>query len=190
VGILAARCRVHGVSFILHSQTSSGGTRVSVYIPGPRNSRGQVTPNLLFRGGFPGETLGPYLSQFFVQPTYFGSQPIDQRQLTYLPNIDYGTSFAEWLDVQNGVDTGLRNQVDLDHLRYRRNGRDLAAFTHVDVLYQPYFTAFLVLAGIGAPLNPGNPYIGSKTENGVGTFAGPDIAGTVTAVASVALNAV
>src|SRR5215472_18668695 len=26
---------------------------------GPRNSSGQVTPNLLFRGGFPGETLGP-----------------------------------------------------------------------------------------------------------------------------------
>ena len=26
---------------------------------GPRNRSGQVTPNLLFRGGFPGETLGP-----------------------------------------------------------------------------------------------------------------------------------
>jgi hypothetical protein len=63
---------------------------------GPRDSRGQVTPNLLFRGGFPGETLGPYLSQFFLLPTFFGSQPIGQQQVTYLPNIDYGTSFAEW----------------------------------------------------------------------------------------------
>ena len=157
---------------------------------GPRNSSGQVTPDLLFRGGFPGETLGPYLSQFFIQPTYFGSQPIGQQQVTYLPNIDYGTSFAEWLDIQNGVPTGKQNQVDTEFLRYRRNGRDLAAFTHVDVLYQAYFTAFLVLAGIGAPLNPGNPYNSSTTENGFGTLGGPDIAATLGAVATVALNAV
>jgi membrane-associated phospholipid phosphatase len=167
---------------------------------GPRDSRGLVTPNLLFRGVFPGETVGPYISQFFLQPTFFGSQPIDQQQITYLPNIDYGTNFAEWLDIQNGVDTGLRNQVD-PQLRYRRNGRDLAAFTHVDVLYQAYFTAFLVLAGInpqppgsiafgGAPLNPGNPYNNSTTENGFATFGGPDFAATLAAVATVALNAV
>jgi membrane-associated phospholipid phosphatase len=156
---------------------------------GPRNSNGQVTPNLLFRGVFPGETLGPYLSQFFLQPTFFGSQPIDQQQVTYLANIDYGTAFDEWLNIQNGIDTGFRNQVD-PHFRYRRNGRDLAAFTHVDVLYQAYFTAFLVLAAINAPLNSGNPYIGSRTENGFGTFGPPDFAGTLTAVATVALNAV
>jgi hypothetical protein len=156
---------------------------------GPRDSRGQVTPNLLFRGGFPGETLGPYLSQFFLLPTFFGSQPIDQQQVTYLPNIDYGTNFAEWLNIQNGIDAGLRNQID-PQLRYRRNGRDLAAFTHVDVLYQAYFTAFLVLAGSGATLNPGNPYIGSRTQNGFGTFGGPDFAATLAAVATVALNVV
>jgi hypothetical protein len=156
---------------------------------GPRDSSGHVTPDLLFRGVFPGETLGPYISQFFLQPTFFGSQPINQQQVTYLPNIDYGTSFADWLTIQNGNSTGLQNKVD-PQFRYRRNGRDLAAFTHVDVLYQAYLTAFLVLAGIGAPLNPGNPYIGSRTENGFGTFGGPDIAGTLTAVATVALNAV
>ena len=155
---------------------------------GPRSS-GQVTPDLLFRGGFPGETLGPYISQFFLLPTSFGSQPIGQQQVTNLPNIDYGTSFTDWLWIQNGNVTGQQNQKDPQR-RYRRNGRDLAAFTHVDVLYQAYFTAFLVLADIGAPLNPGNPYIGSTTENGFGTFGGPDIAGTLTAVATVALNAV
>ena len=156
---------------------------------GPRNSSGQVTPNLLFRGVYPGETLGPYISQLFLQPTFFGPQPIDQQQVTYLPNIDYGTDFTEWLNIQNGIDTRLRNQVDPLH-RYRRNSRDLAAFGHVDVLYQAYFTAYLMLAGVGAPLNPGNPYNHSKTENGFGTFGGPDTAGTLTAVATVALNAV
>ena len=38
---------------------------------GPRDGAGQVTTNELFRGGFPGETDGPYISQFFVLPTYF-----------------------------------------------------------------------------------------------------------------------
>ena len=158
---------------------------------GPRNRSGQppVTPNLLFRGVFPGETLGPYISQFFLQPTFFGSQPIGQQQVTYLPNIDYLTKFNEWLDIQNGNEPVLPNTVD-PQLRYRRNGRDLAAFTHVDVLYQAYFTAFLVLAGINAPLNPGNPYNDSRTENGFGTFGGPDFAATLAAVAAVALNAV
>jgi hypothetical protein len=109
--------------------------------------------------------------------------------ISYLPNIDYMTGFSDWLTVQDGNFTGLQNQID-PNLRYRRNGRDLAAFTHVDVLYQAYFVAFLVLAGIGAPLNPGNPYLGSRSENGFGTFGAPDFAGTLTAVATKALNAV
>lgn len=167
---------------------------------GPRDSNGHVTSALLFRGGFPGETLGPYISQFLLQPTFLGSQPIGQQQWTYLPGIDYGTDFASWLDIQNGVDTGLRNQMD-PQFRYRRNGRDLAAVTHMDVLFQEYFVAFLVLASInpnppgsfstgGAPLNPGNPYKNSKTENGFGTFGGPDISATIEQVAVKALNAV
>ncbi|HXN21003.1 MAG TPA: vanadium-dependent haloperoxidase [Candidatus Binatus sp.] len=167
---------------------------------GPRNTSGQVTTDLLFRGSFPGETLGPYLSQFFIQPTMIGVQPISQQMVTYLPHLDYGAEFTTWLDIQNGVDTGLRNQVD-SQLRYRRDGRDLAAFTHEDVLFQAYFTAFLVLSGIngnppgsftagGAPANPGNPYVGSKTQNGFGTMGGPDFAATIGAIATKALNAV
>lgn len=167
---------------------------------GPRNRNGQVTPDLLFRGVFQGETTGPYLSQFLLQPTFLGSQPLSQQQLTYLPGIDYMTDFGSWLDVQNGVDTGQRNQMD-PQLRYRRNGRDLAVLTHMDVLFQEYFVAFLVLAGInpnppgsftygGAPANPGNPYLNSRCENGFGTFGGPDFAATLGEVAVKALNAV
>lgn len=168
---------------------------------GPRNQLGGVTPDLLFRGAFPGETLGPYISQFLLQPTFLGSQPITQQQWTYLPGIDYATDFASWLDIQNGVDTGLRNQMDPEY-RYRRNGRDLASLTHMDVLFQEYLVAFLVLAGTinpappgsfgfgGAPLNPGNPYNASVTQNGFGTFGGPDFAATIEEVAVKALNAV
>lgn len=176
------------ISSPLASMAANELTLLPTYL-GPRNAQGHVTPDLLFRGGFPGETLGPYLSQFFVTPTYLGAQPISQQMVSYLPNVDYMTSFPEWLAVQNGADTGFRNQVD-PTLRYRRDGRDLAAFTHVDVLYQAYFTALLVLAGMNAPMNPGNPYNGSVCENGFGTFGGPDFAGTLGEIATKALNAV
>jgi hypothetical protein len=156
---------------------------------GPRNSTGQVTPALLFRGGYPGETLGPYASQFFYLPAYLGSQPVSQLQTTAVPNINYATDWATWLDIQNGIDTKLRIQND-PQLRYQRNGRDLASLTHVDVLFQEYLVAYLVLTGLGAPLNPGNPYLGSRTQNGFGTFGGPDISSTIEEVACKALKAV
>ena len=155
---------------------------------GPK-AGGQVTPAVLFRGGFPGETLGPYISQFFIKPTTMGAQPISQLQNSYVQGVDYGTDFATWLDIQNGVDTGLRVQVD-PQLRCMHNGRDLGAWTHVDVLYQAYFTAFLALQTVGAPLNPGNPYTHSRTQNGFGTFGSPDFATTLAEVATRALKAV
>jgi hypothetical protein len=42
------------------------------------------------------------------------------------------------------------------------DGRGMSAYTHVDVLYQAYFTAYLVFNTFGVPLNPGNPYAESK----------------------------
>jgi hypothetical protein len=60
----------------------------------------------------------------------------------------------------------------------------------VDVLFQAYFVAFLVLTTLGVPRNPGNPYVNSPKQNGFGTFGGPDFAATVTAAARLALNSV
>jgi hypothetical protein len=40
------------------------------------------------------------------------------------------------------------------------------------------------------PLNPGNPYADSRTQNGFGTFGQPDFAATVAAIAGFALNCV
>jgi hypothetical protein len=156
---------------------------------GPRDGHGNVTPSLLFRGANPGETVGPYMSQLHLIPTYFGAQPISQQLVTYLANIDYMTDPVTFQQVQNGIDTGLRNQVD-PQLRYLHNGRDLGAYTHLDVLFQAYFVAFLVLNTLGVPLNPGNPYVNSTKQNGFGTFGGPDFAATLTAVARLAINSV
>lgn len=156
---------------------------------GPRDSNGNVTPNLLFRGNYPGETVGPYLSQLCLIPTFFGPQQIDQRLITYATGIDYMTDATTFQQVQNGISTGLQAQVDPE-LRYLHDGRGLGAYSRLDVLYQAYFTAYLVLNTLGVPLNPGNPYVGSRTQNGFGTFGQPDIAAAVAAIASYALKAV
>jgi hypothetical protein len=156
---------------------------------GPRDTHGKVTPDLLFRGNFPGDAVGPYISQFMVIPTNFGQQPIDQLMYTYLPGIDYMTDTTTFQMVQNGIATGLSNQTDSVR-RYLHDGRGLAAWTHADVLYQGYFIAFLMMAGLRMPLNPGNPYIGSRTQNGFGTFGGPDFAACMGEVAARALNRV
>jgi hypothetical protein len=156
---------------------------------GPRDSHGNVTPDLLFRGTFPGETIGPYISQLMITPTTFGQQPIDQLMNTYLPSIDYMTDTTTFLQVQNGVSTGLSIQVDPVR-RYLHDGRGLSAWTHTDVLYQGYLIAFLVLGTLKASVNPGNSYIGSRTQNGFCTFGGPDYAASQGEAAARALDRV
>ena len=154
-----------------------------------------VTPQNLFRGQFvpgDGNVQGPYVSQFMVQPTFLGVQPLGQLYKTFLPagggGSDFMTSVNEYQLVQNGGDSGRK--VAFDNLfRCVRNGRDLAAYTRVDVLYQGFFVAFLVMAGMGVPLNPGNPYVGSKTQKAFATLGGPDAAGTLAEVATRALKA-
>lgn len=161
---------------------------------GPRDPvTNKVTPALLFRGGlrdgsFAGETIGPYLSQFLLKHADFGAFPFDQRYVTFKSGIDYMTSEDEFLKVQNGVPTG--QAVQRDAAVYLHDGRGLAAWTHEDILYQAYFMAYVVLDSIGAPLNPGNPYRISHTQNGFNTLGQPDIASTLAAVASEALKAV
>jgi hypothetical protein len=155
---------------------------------GPRDGGNKVTPQLLFRGRFPGETIGPYMSQFLLKKTAMGALAIDQKYSTLKAGIDFMTDPTTFLQVQNGIDTG--KTLTSDTPAYLHNGRGLCAFTHVDVLYQAYFTAYLVLNSIGAPVNPGNPYIGSKTQNGFNTMGQPDFAATLAAVAAEALKAV
>jgi hypothetical protein len=159
---------------------------------GPKDGSGNVTPDLLFRGGgnglFPGETLGPYISQFLLKSAAMGALPIEQKYTTFKKDVDYMTDATTFQQVQSGISTGLKLQTE--NPVYLHDGRGLGAWTHDDVLYQAYFTAYLVLDSIGAPLNPGNPYLGSSTQNGFNTMGQPDIAATLTSVASEALKAV
>jgi hypothetical protein len=156
---------------------------------GPRDGNGKVTPDLLFRGTFPGETIGPYMSQLMITPTSFGQQAMDQLMNTYLPGIDYMLDPVTYLQVQNGQPTGFTNQVD-PVKRYLHDGRGLSAWTHVDVLYQGYLVGLLAMGTLKAPPNPGLPYVGSRTQNGFCTFGGPDMAASIGECAARALQKV
>nr|MBA3916697.1 vanadium-dependent haloperoxidase [Terriglobales bacterium] len=159
------------------------------YYRGPRDQNGKVTTDLLFRGPFVGETAGPYMSQLMFTPTSMGAQTIDQKLQTFSPGQEFMTDTDTFLQVQNGVSTGKTLQFDAVS-RYLYNGRGLAAYTHVDVLYQAYFTGLLVLGTLGVPANPGNPYLNSTKQNGFSTFGGPDYTAAVGEIAARALNKV
>jgi len=147
-----------------------------------------VTPGTLFRGLTPGDQIGPFISQYFYHPCNFGAQEIDQRVRTTVAGLDYMTDFNTWLAVQNGIPQSP--DVFDPTLRHIHSGRNMGQWVHVDVLFQAYFQAFLVLAGIGAPVDSGNPYASNPTQDGFGTFGGPHIATLLCEVATRALKAV
>lgn len=154
---------------------------------GPKTG-GAVTTATLFRGLTPGDLAGPYISQFFYHDCNFGANRIEQKIRTTVPGVDYMTDFDTWLAVQRGI-TQPPDMFDLVP-RYMRNGRDIGQWVHIDVLFQAYFQAFLVLAGAGAPFDAGNPYNGNPSQIGFGTFGGPHIATLLCEVSTRALKAV
>ena len=120
---------------------------------------------------------------------------------THLPGTDFLTQYDDWLAIQNGNNPSREVQFDPTR-RYIRNGRDIAQWVHIDVLYQAYFNAMLIMlqppdatdlvtgGGLGVPLNIGNPYLSSRNQEGFGTFGPPGIATAVAEIATRALKAV
>ena len=132
------------------------------------------------------------MSQFLVRNASLGALPLVQQYATLQPGLDYMKDATTFQQVQNGIPTGMSLQPRAPV--YLHDGRGLCAYTHDDVLYQAYFVAYLVLNAVNhgrpVPLNPGNPYLGSRTQNGFNTFGQPDIAALVASVAAEALEAV
>jgi hypothetical protein len=149
---------------------------------------GVVTTQTLFRGTTPGDLTGPYISQFLWKDAPFGAQTISGRMRTVNPGVDYLTRFSDWLVTQNG--NGTFNYTNDPTPRYIRNGRDLGEWVHIDVLFQAYFNAMLLLLGSGVPFDQNNPYNRSRTQIGFGSFGPPHIAALVCEVATRALKAV
>jgi hypothetical protein len=144
--------------------------------------RGLVTPETLFRDPLPGCLKGPYLSQFLWMNAPFGAENVERRITTRLPGADYLTDYDDWLNAQNGSALSFSQKAPVR--RYVQTARDLATWVHVDVLFQAYFSASLILgappepfdgsgAGLGCPSNPGNPYLKSRNQYGFTTFGDP-----------------
>ena len=138
---------------------------------------GRVTAGTLFRGIFPGELVGPYVSQFLLKGNAvpqsingvpgrtarageisYGAQTIDQRQRTVLPGSDHLTDFATWLQAQNGTDFRGRDLVDATP-RFIRSLRDGANFVHFDLVINAFYNAAWYLlsepSGNQITANPG-----------------------------------
>jgi hypothetical protein len=135
---------------------------------GPR----PVTAQNVFRGIYPGELVGPYVSQFLLKGNVdprkadgqgrdadegyitYGAQVIDQRVIPPTPNKDYLTDFAEWLDVQNGEDTRGLDTFDTGR-RFIYNLRTGASYVHFDQVLNAFYNAAWILLSepLGNQLN-------------------------------------
>jgi hypothetical protein len=164
---------------------------------GPRDASGRVTPSLLFRGTAryldrsdasgstarhavpPGVAVGPYISQFILKDIPYGVQSISALLRTQLPGNDFLATPAEWLANQDGKAVTRRISFD-PQLRYLATGRDLAEYAHggspsfwgaSQILSNARSSDPTIVGGIGAALNPRNPYLKLKaTASGSGSF--------------------
>ena len=132
---------------------------------GPRDTNGTVTPRVYSRGILPGDTIGPFLSQFFLRTIPYGAQTIDPKIKSPVQTNgnNFLTNFSDWLSIQNGCTPSNMTQFDPTR-RYVRSGRDLAEYVHNDAIFQAYFNTALILmtpqsmGGLEVPLDPNNPY--------------------------------
>ncbi|MBU2407345.1 MAG: hypothetical protein KKC79_01705 [Gammaproteobacteria bacterium] len=179
-------------------------------IPGSAVAFKPFTPRTLFRLGFPGDEVGPLISQFFLRPATYGTQTIDQRQRPYKEAINYLTDVTDWLSAQNsgcdaaGQSYGKSNEDGATRYesndRYIATMRDLARFVNKDALHQAYFNGALILLSGGAKWPQGNPYhdMGNGIVKGeladreaaFGVLGGPHILALVSEVATRALKVV
>lgn len=127
---------------------------------------GAVTPGNLFRGISPGETVGPYISQFLLQDIPFGATKVVQKY--DIPVDDHTVNnflanYNEWLAIQNGA-KATKSQGPTQP-RYLYNGRALAQYVLKDYVYQAYLGATRIIRGYGSnAYDPNDPYKGKNAE--------------------------
>lgn len=169
-------------------------SRLSAYA-GPK----PVTAQTLFRYPFIGCIDGPYVSQFLYQTHNLDGAdyvPMIHSRLqvadtvtgnvlpaTASPGVDYMTSLAEYVWVEDGkgaFNTNLSNapndppNASIDPIgRFVRNARDLGSLAASDSIFSIYLRAAIFLQNIGIPPDPNVPYVldASKRISGFNTFS-------------------
>ena len=150
---------------------------------GPKDENGMVTAKTLFRGTSPGCTVGPYVSQLFLNKIGVGNFSYDPCGPTKAGV--YGITKANYLEIQKGNVPVPQEIINDGHLegKFMFNGRQLGSTVHVDLVFQHFYEAAAVLlnAGVGA----GSAIqVGSKEDN---FFGGPVL--TTTGIAEVSRHA-
>jgi len=158
---------------------------------GPK-AGGVVTPGTIFRGNFPGELTGPFISQFLAKDVPFGPYVVPQKVRAGLAGVEYMTDYAAWLNVQNGSPSPIPpfQTVPAASARYINDNRALSAYLRADFSPQGFINASLLLNTFGLnALSPNNPYRTSLNQAGQGTFGGGEFIGMISHAAHVAILA-
>jgi hypothetical protein len=128
-----------------------------------------VTAKTLFRGVYPGEQIGPYVSQFLLKGNVdnrpaardatagditYGTQVIPQRNLVAQTGVDHLTTVVDWLAVQNGADHRGLDSFD-GVRRYLYTLRAGATYVHFDQVINAFYNAahYLLTEPTGNQLN-------------------------------------
>jgi len=145
---------------------------------------GSVSLGNIFRGETPGDLVGPYISQFLWKDIpYGGNTTIVQKYGR--PNVDYMTSYNEWLAVQRGQGGG---PTPKSGFYYIYDGRTLGEWVHADYPVQAYLNAALILLGIPGVSDLDNPYRSYGKQGSFITFGAADILDLVSKAGNLALT--
>lgn len=147
----------------------------------PTAPGGAITAATLFRGAHPGETVGPYISQFLYTPYAYGGLAVRQA---YADEADPTSmlDLAGWVAVQNGAHPGPPTLL-ASGPSYAATARTLGSMVHGDPLYQFFYAAAqcAAQAGIGT-----EGFVEHAVTTAWTTSGGVDV---LAAVAHVALGA-
>ena len=158
---------------------------------GPK-AGGAVTPGTIFRGNFPGELSGPFISQFLLKDVPFGPYVVPQKVRAGLAGLEYMTDYAAWLNVQNGSPSPVPpfQTAPAANARYINDNRALSAYLRADFTPQGPIIASLILNSFGVnALSPSNPYRASLNQSGQGTFGASEFIDMIAHAGHVALLA-
>lgn len=150
-------------------------TKLGAAYKGPKKHGNKVDTTVLFRGTSAGDLIGPYISQFLIQPFFplFPSDPTDvgaeqlpkhlfqnDRKIPILSQREFGVTWADFIQIQNGhiPKKFLPTDCNRNHLRYPINGRDVACSVYTDVSYDFYYYALRVLECNEFPYSKTFPY--------------------------------
>lgn len=146
---------------------------------GPVNNEGQVTAHELFRGSYPGNLIGPYISQFWLLPVHRVFQP-DIVWPQYIPVAQdrrFGVAFEDFVDIQNGNVPKPYQASDFSGQRIAVCLKDAGTTVHYDGPIDTCTFIANILLFYGAPLSPVLPYLNGSAPNEEGfvTFFVGDI---------------